>query len=112
MNKFGVSALLILMPLTAVAHGEEALIPFLIEFVDLAIFVGVLLTVTMNRRGKIVLTIIFLLTLYVSNYAVWNYQGYIDYLHNMASTNALLFFMPLIVFGVSFLVVKRLSSGR
>jgi hypothetical protein len=49
------------MPLTAFAYGEEVLTTFFLEFVTLVIFVIGLLTINLNRKGKLIIGGIYIL---------------------------------------------------
>ena len=47
--------ILLISPLTALAHGEQAIVPFLIEFVGLIAVVVILFSVKLNIIGKLIL---------------------------------------------------------
>lgn len=99
------TVLLILSPLTASAHGEQALVPFLVDITTLIIFIIGLKAINLTVTGKIILSVIYGLTL-VLTFSLINYVGYLNYLENMWLINVMLFFVPLAVVYLSYLGLK------
>ena len=97
--------LFILSPLPAWAHGEQAFVPILVDIATLIIFIIGLRTINLNLTGKIILSIIYCLTLGLTM-LLMNYVGYLNYLKNMGLINAIIFFVPLTIVYLSYLGLK------
>ena len=94
-----------LSPMTASAHGEQALVPLLVDIATLIIFIIGLRTINLNLTGKIILSIIYCLTLGLTM-LLMNYVGYLNYLENMGLINVIIFFVPLTIVYLSYLGLK------
>jgi len=94
-----------LSPMTASAHGEQALVPLLVDIATLIIFIIGLRTMNLNLTGKIILSIIYCLTLGLTM-LLMNYVGYLNYLENMGLINVIIFFVPLTIVYLSYLGLK------
>ena len=91
--------------MTASAHGEQALVPLLVDIATLIIFIIGLRTINLNLTGKIILSIIYCLTLGLTM-LLMNYVGYLNYLENMGLINVIIFFVPLTIVYLSYLGLK------
>jgi hypothetical protein len=97
--------LFILSPLTASAHGEQVLVPLLVDIATLIIFIIGLNTINLNLTGKIILSIIYCLTLGLTM-LLMNYVGYLNYIESMGLINVIMFFVPLTIVYLSYLRLK------
>lgn len=100
------STVLLLIPLTAFAHGEQALYPFLIDIVNLIIFLFAILTIKFTLTGKLILTTIYILTIGLMTSLFLNYIKYNDYLENIELFNFIMFIIPLTLLYLSYLGLR------
>lgn len=98
---------LVALPSTAFAHGEQALIPFVVDFVDLIVLIIVLILSKFTLAGKFILATIYLTTLALVNYWCFATLRYLDYINNMAPTNAAILLIPVIVLGVAYMLLRK-----
>ncbi|HZY79072.1 MAG TPA: hypothetical protein VFE50_06075 [Cyclobacteriaceae bacterium] len=97
----------LLAPSTAFAHGEESFIPFLIDFGSLIIFCLVALRVNITDKGRLILIASYLVTLGVVNWWFITSVKYLDYIGNMATTNAIIIIVPLLVPTLVYITIRK-----
>ena len=83
-----------LTPLTTFAHGEEALVPLiLIEVIRLIGLVTFMILVDLNKKGKLVLGVIYILTIVLA----YRLVGHLPFGEYGTTINTVLLFLPIIV---------------
>ena len=108
MNKSQRTVLIIflLVPVTTFAHGEQVLIPFVIDFVNLAIFLFAILTIRLTLTGKTILTVIYVMAIGTITYWFMIYVEYLDYIESMGFTNLIIFTVPWTVYLITYLGLR------
>lgn len=102
--------LFVITPSTALAHGEQALIPVAIDFVNVIILIVALVFSGFSPKGKTILGTIYLVSFGIVNYWTLNTFSYLEYINNMAPINSALLFIPIIVLGVSYPIIRKRFS--
>lgn len=105
-----ITLLFVITPSTALAHGEQALIPFAIDFVNLIILAVVLIFSGLTLKGKAILGAIYLVSFGILNYWILNSFNYLEYINNMAPINSALLLIPIIILGVSYAIMRKQFS--
>lgn len=99
--------LLVFLPTSALAHGEQVLIPFTIDFVNLIILVVVLILSKFTLRGKLILATIYLTMMVAVNYWCFETETYLEFINNMAPTNIAILLAPVTALIVSYLIIRK-----
>jgi hypothetical protein len=110
MNKRTITLLFLIIPSTAFSHGEQVLIPFGIDLVNLIILTMVIIFSGLSLKGKAILGAIYLVSFGILNYWILNSFNYLEYINNMAPINAGLLLIPIIVLGVSYVLMRKRFS--
>jgi hypothetical protein len=113
MNKSAKILLLsfLLSPLTTFAHGEESLVPVLIDLVHLIILVIAIVTINLNLKGKLILATIYLLTFVILTLLIFGSVDYQNYLKNMGLINFILFIIPVTCLCIAYLRLEKRFKG-
>jgi hypothetical protein len=97
------SVLLLLSPLTALAHGEEVLVTLFLEFIVLVILVVGLLTINLNRTGKVIIGGIGILAVALTSVATNSFP----YFQYRTIINIAIVVAPLIILTLSYFALRN-----
>ena len=97
------------MPLSAVAHGEDVLIPIFVVAVSLIILVVVITFIKETIVSKVILFIVYITVLLLSAYFLMN-GSYGDYLSNKISINVQLVAYPILADIIAYFAIKALRK--
>ena len=99
---------LLLIPISAFAHGEEVLVTFFIQAVSIIIFLVIIIAIKVDIKRKLILTGVYFLSSFATFYLTndWPYR------ENMNKMNFLVAFVPATSFFITFLVLKSRPTGR
>ena len=101
-SKHILSLLLVVTPLAAFAHGEEVLGTIFLELIVIVILIVGLVTVNLNRKGKLIIGSIYFLTI-VLTFTLTNLLPYRQY---QTLTNILVVAVPLTTGIASYMGLK------
>jgi hypothetical protein len=93
--------LLLILPFSSFAHGEEILYMVFSQFLSFLIFIILIVALKIKLKSKILLSGIYLFTVY----ATWIAINKMPYRENMIKIN-LIVIIPTIAFIISFFIIK------
>jgi hypothetical protein len=103
---------LLLTPSVVLAHGEEVLLPFFIQFISIILFIVFIISVKIKFRDKLILTVVYIMAT-IGAFILMTPKTYVEYLHNMANINtAIALIPPFTVMLVFFILKKSYSMPR
>lgn len=101
---------LTISPSIAFAHGEQIIVPFLIDFGSIIVFLILIEYVLKpDKREKVVLTQTFIVVLFLT-FIIFINVGYSSYLEYFSLMNLVFFLIPLVAVLFTYLILKRTKS--
>ena len=107
--KSGLCIALLALPLSAVAHGEDVLIPIFVVAISLIILVVVIAFIKETIVSKVILFSVYITVLLLSAYFLMN-GSYGDYLSNEIAINVQLVAYPVLADIVVYFAMKALRK--
>ncbi|SHM49106.1 hypothetical protein [Mucilaginibacter sp. OK098] len=99
--------ILLVMPLTVFAHGEEVLYTIFIQIISIVVFLIILAFITLNLKQKSILSGVYFFTVII----VFGSTSSIPYQNNMSTINFAIAFIPGIVGLMTYFLLKLNSKN-
>ena len=101
-------SILFLIPISAVAHGQEVLMILFIQAVSVIIFLIVIFAIKVDLKRKLILAGVYFLSSFATIYFTndWSYR------ENMDKINLLVALVPATAFLIAFLALKSRPNGQ
>jgi len=107
-KKIALLSILMLLPLTVLADGEEVLIPFSILIIEIVIFFIVIVAIKIKAWWKSILIVVYFLSIVGAFYFTNN----MPFRDNEVKINIILTVIPLVAVIVTYMILKFVINNK